>query len=96
MQVGRHGGSCGELLSTAPPMATNLSRVKYHSGRMGGGSCPHFRHTTQIILWLVSSRGSQVSGWFAKVSPDNVKLNKVNFQGVDKRLGSWMIGGGVR
>ena len=49
-----------------------------------------------IILWLVSSRGSQVLGWFAKVSSDNVKLNKVNIQGVDKGLGSWMIGGGVR
>ena len=61
-----------------PPMATSLSRVKYHSGRVGGGSC--LAHTSATLhrsvplLWLSSSSGAfRWFGWLAQVSPDNVK-----------------------
>ena len=58
------------------------------------GPIPPYYTDHSVARFLLG--GSQVLGWFAKVSSDNVKLNKVNIQGVDKWLGSWMIGGGVR
>ena len=60
-----------------PPMATSLSRVKYHSGRGGGGS--YLAHTSATLhrsvslLWLSSSSGAhRWFGWLVQVSPDNV------------------------
>ena len=41
-------GQCGEFLSTAPPLATNPSRVlSIPEGRGRELPGPHFRHTTQ-------------------------------------------------
>ena len=75
-----------------PPMATSLSRVKYHSGRVGGGSClAHTSatlHRSVSLLWLSSSSGAhRWFGWLAQVSPDNVKyslmqLDEVNIEGL--------------
>ena len=75
-----------------PPMATSLSRVKYHSGRVGGGS--YLAHTSATLhrsvslLWLSSSSGAhRWFGWLVQVSPDNVKyslmqLDEVNIEGL--------------
>ena len=75
-------GQRGELLSTAsPPMATDLSRVKHRSGRVGGGSC--LAHTSTILHRLFCGSFPPGVHRFAKVSPDNVNglNNKTHARG---------------